>query len=1174
MDSLLDEDNVHDPYPVTLSKTQDQQPKAKVTDRDKKLTEFINKALLHNTHICAQGEFDIGCIPNAEFKIEFKSDVDCTPIRCAEYPHNIRDVGEIERQLRLMIKKGLITRSNSPWRFPTFIVPKKNGEARIVFDYRRLNAITKRMSYSLPSINQLMSQFKDKNWISTIDIKSGYWHIPIRPVDREKTAFIFNGKVYHWNRMPFGPTNAPPYFQQIMDQIFADLDFVKVYMDDITIISKTAQQHQQHLQQVFQRLDQYKIKIRPDKCAFAQDSVDYLGFVVDGKGIRIKPKYKDKIQNIPTPTTLNQLRRFIEMVQYLYQFIPNLQLLLKPFHQMMEKDNKFKWNKPLQILFDGIKTKIFNTEMIHHPDPSRPFTVFCDASGIGIGAVLCQCHDGKWLPVSFTSKLFNKTQQNWHISEQEIYAVIHAVEKWRPYLIGKHFTVRTDHLNLQELFNRAKNFRAGKLYRWAVRLQEYDFTAKYIEGKKNKMADYLSRDALKPTLTPTQTPTQSINTKKICQLYIQHLTNSNHSYYPSSQSILYLMDPDETTSDSEDDDDDMDNINSIPTAMPEPNTTPTPPPPKIIPNLTINPSNSSTSNPIPHPIFSAPPTHKYNTRLSKRKREDDQFKSNLNKPLIHVPDLESNQLFDSPIKSNYTHPLNPTELSNNTIITNKHSYPQCNRFIFQPTTTDTPPIHNVYDIKSYVQDIPISTIKHKQIMDSTSCPIIQYLIHNNNYYLNDLPTHLYRYVLAGRYYVHPIHQILMYRYGTINTIVIPACLTHSVLKWAHDQVHHGGSKMFLAVTTQAKYWWPGMRQDIHEYLKTCDGCQRIQKRNHPSFKTGKLQSFSTTTPFELVSIDICGPLPQTQKGNRYIVSIIDKFTRFCLLVPVADIKTLTVIQALQRWINLFGAPKHLLSDNGTQFTSEIFRVFTSTFNTTQRFSTPYYPESNGQVERLHRWIKERLSLIAVDLGLNFIDGNDDWDDYIGTIQHAYNSTPNTMTKYSPNKIIFGRDNKHNLNTNIYEFQQNSTSITDYIRYMHNTRSIINNAAIQNQCKYDQIRTKSYNKKRNKVHQYEIGDLILVDISRRTHGNESKLNPTWHGPHEIIRIISPNKVFQIREIGNISNVQRINIRLIKPYKASPYITMLNYAIETNRNDTVRYIINKYNQTPSSKRKRLL
>ena len=451
LDELSDEDIFDQPYPVRPKiknskpnhSNQTTSPALRIANRNQELTNYIRNALTTHSEICARGEFDIGQIPNAEFKIEFRENVKVEPIRCTEYPHNIKDVDEIERQLRLMITMGLISRSESEWRFPTFIVPKKNGEARIVFDYRKLNAITKRLAYSLPSIQQLMGKFKDKSWISTIDIKSGYWHIPIREADRCKTAFIFNGKVYEWNVMPFGPTNAPPHFQKTMDKIFDDLEYVMVYMDDITIISSSPEQHQQHLKTVFDRLAEYKIKIRPDKCAFAQDSVEYLGFIVDGKGIRIKPKYKDKIQNIPIPTTLNQLRRFVGMVQFLHQFIPNLQQKLKPFHQMTEKGRQFKWNDNLNIAFQSIKHQIMNNELIFHPDPNRPFSVFCDASKLGVGAVLLQVHDGKLRPVSFCSKLFNKTQQNWHVSEQEIYAVIHAVEKWRPYLIGNHFTVYT-----------------------------------------------------------------------------------------------------------------------------------------------------------------------------------------------------------------------------------------------------------------------------------------------------------------------------------------------------------------------------------------------------------------------------------------------------------------------------------------------------------------------------------------------------------------------------------------------------------------------------------------------------------------------------------------------------------------------------------------------------------
>ena len=669
LDELDDEDIPDHPYPVrpkTNLSTPTTLPKTlRIANRDQKLTNYIRSALTNHSEICAKGEFDIGQIPNSEFKIEFKTNAHIEPIRCNEYPHNIKDVDEIERQLRLMIQMGLISRSDSEWRFPTFIVPKKNGEARIVFDYRKLNAITKRLAYSLPSIQHLMGKFKNKSWISTIDIKSGYWHIPIRKADRCKTAFIFNGKVYEWNVMPFGPTNAPPHFQKTMDKIFDDLEYVMVYMDDITVMSSSPEEHQQHLQTVFNRLARYKIKIRPDKCAFAQDSVEYLGFIVDGKGIRIKPKYKDKIQNIPIPRTLNQLRRFVGMVQYLHQFIPNLQQQLKHFHKMTEKGQKFEWNIDLEQSFQSIKHQIMNTELIYHPDPNRPFSVFCDASQNGIGAVLLQVHDGKLRPVSFCSKLFNKTQRNWHVSEQEIYAVIHAIEKWRPYLIGNHFTVYTDHQNLEELFNRAKNFRAGKLYRWAVRLQDFEFTAKYKPAKYNKMADYLSRDALLSQHT-TQPINQTTLTQHklnqpipILQLYISHLSLSTKTHYESNNHVLYVMDPDEVVSDSDEDED----ISDLPSEMPSPNTTPEPP---------IIPSNS------PQNVTNQKPQHQYNTRYAKQQRINLQHQQNLEKSLITIPDPAPSIPYDQPIPSPS---MSPTHKTNQTIISHKESYPSYNKNI-------------------------------------------------------------------------------------------------------------------------------------------------------------------------------------------------------------------------------------------------------------------------------------------------------------------------------------------------------------------------------------------------------------------------------------------------------------------------------------------------------------
>ena len=208
-----------------------------------------------------------------------------------------------------------------------------------------------------------------------------------------------------------------------------------------------------------------------------------------------------------------------------------------------------------------------------------------------------------------------------------------------------------------------------------------------------------------------------------------------------------------------------------------------------------------------------------------------------------------------------------------------------------------------------------------------------------------------------------------------------------------------------------RFWWPQMRDDVKIMIDTCYSCQSVKGERESPFKSGKIKTFSQKQPFELISIDICGPLPMTEKGNRYIVSMIDKFSRFCLLVPVQDVKTNTVINAYERWVSLFGPPRAILSDNGPQFISDVFKAYNKELKIKQRFSTPFYPESNGQVERLQRWIKERLTLISIDLGMNFIDGDDNWDDYVSLIQHSYNSTANSITSYSLIHIIFGNDSK-------------------------------------------------------------------------------------------------------------------------------------------------------------------
>ena len=1110
----------------------------KISDRSPSFREFINDRLKKHAKIVSRGEVDAGLLPGTEFKIKFKHDI-CTlePIRCPEYPHNFLHTAEIERQLRHLMRIGYISPSESPWRFPTFIVPKKNGEARIVFDYRLLNGLTEKMAYSLPSMDQLIAAFKGKTWISTIDLKSGFWHIPVRKADRKYTAFVFNSKLYEWNRMPFGTANAPPTFQKAMSEIFEDMEFVMVYIDDIAVLSTSQEEHERHLDAVFKRLEEHGIKIRPDKCTFGAETVEYLGFDVGADGLRVTDGYKGKIQNMPVPTDKAQLKRWIGMVQFINKFIPDCSIELKPFHRLATK--RFHWNAEYQQKFDEIKEMVQSTDILHHPDMEKEFKLYCDASIDGMGAVLTQEHDGVDVPVQFSSKVFSDTQSRWHCSEQEIFSVIYHVEKFRSFLVGRHFVVYTDHKNLQSLFNKARNYRAGKLYRWAVRLQEYEFTATHVKGKDNFVADYLSRDALHEKLLPThQQRKKRENTTNILMCYQRHLArtvlNEHHIAFQTDNNdrsfcILRQSTPVFVPNRKAPCFDDVESVHSSDSELDEPD---------------LGAKASSTEN-----VTIEVPDHQYNTRYQKRQQRSVQHRADVSAKLKMLEDTTDDEpaLDAKHLRS---------ELENEQILKKKPSKPVYNKSLLFPDAT---PIEEMYDIMSLSPE----SIEKKQRDDPTLFAIIQYLQNNNAHLVHTLSHHMYRTVLSGRYSMNG-QSLVTYKYQNRECVVIPRGLRFSALNWAHDMMHHGRDKMMRRLTDQAGFWWPGMRDCIAEFCTTCHECQLLNKGGRGDRKSGQMKAFPAEAPFELVSVDIVGPLPQTKDGFRYIFTSIDKFTRFCRLIPMKDIKTTSVLKAWNEWLALFGPPAAVLSDNGAQFVSAIWDDYNTQFGVKLKRSSPYWPEGNGQIERLHRWIKQRLILISVKLGLNFVDGLDDWTTYLPLISHSYNSTPNSMTKYSPNKLIFGDDLKMILDR-VNETEVSPITHSEYIRLMENQRRIIHNDANVQQRKYDVRRSKSYNKGRAKQIEYEVGDKVLVDISRRFSGNQRKFRAKWHGPFEITEI--RDKQIICFEIDNIVNVKTVNINQIKPYKESPYLTVLRCCSRSQTTTSTRamqHVIHKLNQ----------
>lgn len=455
--------------------------------------------------VFARDETDSGVLSEAddEFEIEFIDEPHpwkTNGFHSKEYHYTQPQREEIRWQMKLLCHRKFVSKAtkHARWTSAIFCMGKKTGDIRIVFDYRKLNQITKRMYTPIPDMDTLVGKFQGKNFITTLDMKGGNWHCPVKKEDREKLGFVFEGETYVWNRMPFGLTNAPMHFQRIMTRLFADMkETVSVYIDDISIFTKTWAEHLKVLQEVFTRLKKKGIKLRADKCMFGMQKCEYLGMIIDRDGKRPKKSYISKCLKTQLPRTKTKLHQFIGMAMYLHTFLKQPQKELAMLNKLIHKDKPklIDWSGDEKNAFNVLLSKIQSADTLMLPDPTKPFHLFTDASKWGIGGMLAQTNaKGVMQPVAYCSKVFNDTQQRWHVSEQELYAVIHCVEKWSKYLLPKKFYIHTDHKNLQTLFEKPTSILSGKLFRWAVRMQAYCFQCLYIPGKDNVVADYLSRE--------------------------------------------------------------------------------------------------------------------------------------------------------------------------------------------------------------------------------------------------------------------------------------------------------------------------------------------------------------------------------------------------------------------------------------------------------------------------------------------------------------------------------------------------------------------------------------------------------------------------------------------------------------------------------------------------------
>ncbi|KAG1465265.1 hypothetical protein G6F56_004924 [Rhizopus delemar] len=333
----------------------------------------------------------------------------------------------LQQEIQKYCKLGVISPSNSPWAAPVILVKKKNGEYRMVIDYRKLNAVTKKDSYPLPRIDDLLDTLGKAKVFSALDMRAGFHQVPVEETSKELTAFTTKYGVYHYNTLPMGLVNSPATFQRLIDLCFRPLinKCLVAYIDDLNVYSNNHQEHLLHLEQVFHCIKIANLKLNPEKCFFFKDHLKFLGYIVTKEGIQTDPAKIEKIQNYPVPKTLTQIRGFLGLASYYRRFINGFAAIARPLHKQTKTTKKTPWSSKTTESFELLKKLLTEAPVLTRPDFNKEFILVTDASRSGLGCILTQLDDnGHEHPIIYASRSLKSGEANYGVSKLECLAVI------------------------------------------------------------------------------------------------------------------------------------------------------------------------------------------------------------------------------------------------------------------------------------------------------------------------------------------------------------------------------------------------------------------------------------------------------------------------------------------------------------------------------------------------------------------------------------------------------------------------------------------------------------------------------------------------------------------------------------------------------------------------------
>jgi hypothetical protein len=901
----------------------------------------------------SQSKADVGETDIIEFKVETH---DAVPIaqKCRPMNPHIKDA--FRETCEKWLQEKIIEPCSSPWTSPLVPVKKPDGSYRFATDYRKLNEVTKLDSYPIANSLELLtnSQLNTSKIFCSLDLTGAYLAVKVREEDQHKLAITTPLGTFKFLRMPFGPRNAAQTYARLMTTIFQGMwqeDKLLSFFDDHLIPGKSFVQVYFRLAEVLLKIEQANLKISPSKSKLFVTETTFLGHLIKEGCVCPAEKLTSTIKEWPIPVNITALQSFLGTCGYYRRFIKNYAAMVKPLTQLTKKDVPWSWTSLEQSIFEEMKNRLCSKPILFPPDfsNSNPFILDCDASGLAVGAVLSQLKDssGEEHPIGYFSKSLSDTECNYSITRKELLAIILAAEHFKYFLLGKKFIIRTDHAALQWL--KTSTALSGQLFRWAERLNYFDFDIIYRPGKKHTHADGLSR---KPPFN-NETTLKTFSSLDYEMLKSLGVTIPKTGLMAKGlQSTLSV---------------------------------------KTRKQLLTEREGSSTRLKIQVPRDADIPTM------------DDVDKGSSTRLKIQVPRDEDIPTMDDEDKDEDS----PQMVDNNLVLDHTDEQDIDNHGTQDEEAPSSIPtvLQGNEILKSIKNDV--NMVKVINWLQAEHTPTIQDTENNEELILfrkiwGKLSTENDKlYLLDTK--IDPISDDML----TLKRLVVPTGMRTRVIACLHQHPLSGHAGITRTLTLARRIaFWPSMQKDIIEAIQGCEVC--IQAKRRSVDKNVVLHQTSTGEHQRLNTFytDIVGPWPSTSSNDyKYLLTFQDAVTKYPEAVPLHNITAETVTKAVgEHLISRYGTGLKLISDRGTQFTSKLLKIACKRLGLIKVEITSFHPQANP-VERLHRTLGNVIRALMFQEKAH----PSDWYLFIPYALAAVRQMPLSNILGSPHFLTYGQE---------------------------------------------------------------------------------------------------------------------------------------------------------------------